>query len=178
MIIKLLTFISVKTATTIISHLENLKSWVMKQHSRSTCGLVTLPMTPFDTKEVQLVVNMIKQTHELNTYIKRELNGDLMPPESHTSVRNTGFEEGSRVVTKHNDWTGENVVKSDAAKCFTKSRQLALGNACVKYFKIKYKLTKKVPRPVHEEQPFSETRRIRNRMRTERRRKKKEEEGA
>ena len=150
LIIKLLTFISVKTATTIISHLENLKSWVMKQNSRSTCAFVTLPMTLFDTKEVPLVVNMIKQTHELNTYIKRELNGDLMPPESHTSVRNTGFEEGSRVVTKHNDWTEENGAKSDAVKCFAKprSRQLALGNACVKYFKIKY------ISPVHEERPF------------------------
>ena len=82
------------------------------------------------------------------------------------------------MVRKQNDWTEDTSrgTKCEASKCFAKPRLLALGNTCVKYFKIKYSLTEKVPRPVHEERPFQEIRRARNRTRSERRRKKKEHE--
>ena len=52
-------------ATTVIGHLEKLKAWIVKQNLDSTCAFVTLPITPFDSEDVPMVVNIRNQTQHL-----------------------------------------------------------------------------------------------------------------
>ena len=101
-------------------------------------------------------------------------NDDLTPPLFNTwAVKDTGFEEGSKLTPRSLDWTevllGENTRRCNS-KAFKNSRILEQGKACVKYYRVMYKLDEKIERPNHIKVPKAEKRKAQNRKRTLQRR--------
>ena len=101
-------------------------------------------------------------------------NDDLTPPLFNTwGVKDTGFEEGSKLTPRSSDWTevlfGENTRRCNS-KAFKSSRIVGQGKACVKYYRVMYELEEKTERPKHIKVPKAVKRKAQNRKRTLQRR--------
>ena len=87
-------------------------------------------------------------------------------------VKETGYEKGSKTRYRNSDWAelllGEN-TRGCNTKCFKKSKNIAQGRACIKFFRVKYELDEKTERPAQTTKTQEEKTKERNRKRLERR---------
>ena len=137
------------------ANMKELKRWANRQNKDNTCAFVTIPMIPFDTKGIPIITKMRQAITDLNERI-RLMNGDATPPQFHSwGVHGTGYKEGTQLAFKNSDWVeallGENMRGSGSLALRT-SKVIPQGRACLKYFRILYKLDQKTgrkPYPVH-----------------------------
>ena len=98
----------------------------------------------------------------------------MTPPQFNTwGVKDAGFEKGSKMTQRTSDWTevlfGDNTRGSNS-KVFKRSKIVAQGKACIKFFKVMYELEEKIVRPIHKKVSKDEKRIAKNRKRTVQRR--------
>ena len=162
------------TGEAIFTDLMTMRNWIRKKNKTNTCAFSTIPSMPVEIVGAPALSYLKIRTVDLNSRIMRQSQiDDLTPPQFNTwGVKETGFEQGSRMRQRTSDWTellfGDNTRGSNA-KCFKQSKIVTQGRACIKFFRVRYELDEKIDRPVHNRLPPEERRKMKNRKRLEQR---------